>query len=174
MIKISKKNKKGLTLLEIMLAVAIMAITASVFFSLILVVMKSHSNVIATNDMADYAMLCGRAFENTIINAKEVGSGSKSIYVNVDNKLSKNSVALFNLEQYKVIPGDKDKWDVDFKASIGDDGVVKYKVILTDQSTSAVAGINHYTYVYEGSVYCGRAQKITPQAEAEHIEFEEW
>ena len=61
MVKVNK-SKKGLTLLEIMLAIAIMVLTASVFFSLILVVMKSHTNVVAADDMADFALLNARAF----------------------------------------------------------------------------------------------------------------
>ena len=69
------KSRKGFTLLEVVLAIAIMMLTASVFFSLILVVVKSHTNVVAANDMADFAMLNGRAIENAIINSNSQGSG---------------------------------------------------------------------------------------------------
>ncbi|MCQ2467459.1 MAG: prepilin-type N-terminal cleavage/methylation domain-containing protein [Clostridia bacterium] len=145
------KNKKAFTLVEVMLAVAIIALTAGIFFSLILVVMKSHVNVVTTNDCADYALLNARAFENSIINAKTAGSGSSNIQV-VNNKLCKDGNPLFDLDQYKVEPGAKDKWLMTFNYELSENGVCNYTITLADQATY-VEGLNNYTYKYEGSVY---------------------
>lgn len=148
------KNKKAFTLVEVMLAVAIIAMTAGVFFSLILVVMKSHVNVVSTNDCADFAMLNARAFENTVINAKKVGPGGANTVQVVGNKLCKNGAPLFDLDQYKVEPGAKDKWYMEFSYELDENGVCAYTIKLTDSSLgSAVDGVNTYTYVYNGTVY---------------------
>ena len=141
------KNKKAFTLVEVMLAVAIIAMTAGVFFSLILVVMKSHVNVVSTNDCADFAMLNARAFENTVINAKKVGPGGANTVQVVGNKLCKNGAPLFDLDQYKVEPGAKDKWVMEFSYELDENGVCHYTIKLTDSSLgSAVDGVNTYTY----------------------------
>ncbi len=162
--KINKtRSKKGFTLLEVMLAIAIMVMCAGVFFSLVLVVIKSHANVVAANDMADFAMLNARAFENCVINCKEINvkdTGSKLVWVNPKkNQLEKNSVALFNLSQYNVVP-EGDKWKIEFKCKVSADGIIKYVFTLTDQASGGVEGINNYKYVYEGTVYVPRTVKI--------------
>lgn len=148
------KNKKGFTLVEVMLAVAIIAMTAGMFFSLILVVMKSHANVVSANDCADFAMINARAFENSVINAKSVGAGGDNTIQVVGNKLCKNGTPLFNLDQYKVEPGPKDKWVLTFTYDIDTNGYCNYKIGLADSNaTSSVDGLIKYTYVYNGSVY---------------------
>lgn len=171
MVKVNK-SKKGLTLLEIMLAIAIMVLTASVFFSLILVVMKSHTNVVAADDMADFALLNARAFENTVINAKDVGTGSVVISVR-NNKLCKGTAPLFDLEQYKVIPGNKDKWKLEFECTVLGNGIVNYTIKLSDQSGTTVAGLNKYNYVYNGTVYIPHA-KCTPCASSSSFSYNEY
>lgn len=172
MVKVNK-SKKGLTLLEIMLAIAIMVLTASVFFSLILVVMKSHTNVVAADDMADFALLNARAFENTIINAKDVGSGSATISVR-NNKLCKGTTPLFDLEQYKVVPGGKDKWKLEFTCSVNTNGLVNYTIKLSDQATSTVSGLNKYNYIYNGSVYVPHAKSYTAVSSSSTFKFNEY
>lgn len=153
-----KKNKRAFTLVEMMLAVAIIIMTSGVFFSLIITVMKSHTNVAATNDVADFALLNAKAFENTVINAKEVGSGSNKIYVNANNQLSKNGTALFNLNQYKVEPDGNDKWAVDFSYTLDENGLCNYTIKLSDASTITMEGIVKYVYTYKGSVYIPHAK----------------
>ncbi len=146
------KSRKGFTLLEVVLAIAIMMLTASVFFSLILVVVKSHTNVVAANDMADFAMLNGRAIENAIINSKSVGdSGGKTIKVK-GNRVCKGATPLLSMEQYEIIPSN-DKWEisVSFKSDAAT-RTVYYTVTLKDQANK-IDGVNKYTYTYSGSVY---------------------
>lgn len=146
------KNKKAFTLVELMLAVAIIIMTSGIFFSLIIMVMKSHTNVATTNDAADYALLNARAFENTVINAKTVGTGDSSIYVS-HNKLTKDGTPLFDLEQYKIEPDGIDKWNVTFSYELNSKGVCNYTIKLSDASSVSVAGLNKYVYTYNGSVY---------------------
>ena len=158
------KSKKGFTLLEVMLAVAIMAMCAGIFFSLILVVVKSHTNVVAANDMEDYAILNARAFENSIINCQKVNvseTGSKTIRI-FKNKLVKNNSPLFNLQQYNIVPSG-DKWKVEFKCRVSSDGTVDYVFTLTDNA-GAMQGINNYTYTYENTVYVPHCKEINDTA----------
>lgn len=146
------KSRKGFTLLEVVLAIAIMMLTASVFFSLILVVVKSHTNVVAANDMADFAMLNGRAIENAVINSKSIGeSGSKKIKV-TGNRICKGAIPLVSMEQYEIIPSN-DKWEisVSFRSEAAT-RMVYYTITLKDQANK-IDGINKYTYTYSGSVY---------------------
>lgn len=148
------KNKRGFTLVEVMLAVAIIALTIGVFFSLILVVMKSHVNVVTTNDCADFALLNAQAFENTIINAKQVGGkGDHYIAVGTGNKLCMDGSPLFDLDQYKVEPGPKDKWKMAFNYTLDENGLCEYTITLTDNGPSSIPGLNNYVYHYNGSVY---------------------
>ena len=146
-----------------MLAIAIMVMCAGIFFSLILVVIKSHANVVAANDMADFALLNARAFENAVINCKEINStatGAKRVWVNPKkNQLEKNSVALFNLSQYNVVP-EGDKWKIEFKCKVNSNGKINYVFTLTDRATPT-DGLNSYKYVYEGVVYVPRTAAIT-------------
>lgn len=150
------KTKRAFTLVEVMLAVAIIALTAGIFFSLILVVMKSHVNVVTTNDVADFALLNARALENTVVNAKTIGEGSNKISVQ-GNKLCKNGTPLFDLDQYKVEPGDQDKWQMTFNYEINENGLCTYSINLKDNSSTAVEGLNKYNYTYNGSVYVPHA-----------------
>ena len=145
------KTRKGFTLVEVMLAIAIMVMTAGVFFSLIVVVMKSHLNVVNTNDCEDFALLNARAFENAVINAKEVGSGSNVISVS-GNQLCKNGAPLFDLEQYKIEPGHQDKWTVEFEYNLSDKGVCEYTIKLSD-NTGAISNVNNYVYEYNNTFY---------------------
>jgi prepilin-type N-terminal cleavage/methylation domain-containing protein len=153
------KTKKGFTLVEVLLAVAIMVMTAGVFFSLMLVVMKSHSNVVAANDLADYAMLTGRAFENVVINAKNVGKGSNAITAD-GNKLCLNGNPLFELDQYKTFPDGEDKWQMEFTAQVCEGGIVKYTIHLTDSFTQNVEGLANFDYEYNGEVYVPHAKEV--------------
>ena len=45
------KNKKAFTLVEMLLAVAIFIMSIAIFFSVIVLVVKSHNNVSSINDL---------------------------------------------------------------------------------------------------------------------------
>lgn len=172
--KINKNKKRAFTLVEVMLALAIMALTIGVFFSLILVVMKSHSNVVATNDIADFAMLNAMAFENTVINAKTVGTGDKTISVK-GNKLCVGNEPICDLKQYQVNPGPKDKWEMDFKCSISKSGYCEYTITLSDNADyTGISGMaNHKGYTYNGCVYIPHA-KATEVTDSSSFTYSDW
>ena len=161
--KVVKTNsKKAFTLVEVMLALAIMLIAIGVFFATIVLVVRSHTNVSAINDMVDFAMLNARAFENAACNARTVGEGDQEISVNGDGKLALNGTPLFDLTQYQVVPTG-DKWNVDFTCSIKDGGLVEYTITVSDSrsSTETPAGVLHVdSYQHNGAVYVPHPEKV--------------
>lgn len=172
------KNKKAFTLVEMLLAVAIFIMSIAIFFSVIVLVVKSHNNVSSINDLADYAMLNGKAFENTIQNAKKLGSGSNVIDVNASNQLCLNSAPLFNLEQYKTIPdGSQNKWTLSFTYEIKANGVVDYVFTVKDTSIPSMDGLYvENGYDYAGSVYVPhlKATDITVGGGSGSFQFDNW
>ncbi|HOO48860.1 MAG TPA: prepilin-type N-terminal cleavage/methylation domain-containing protein [Saccharofermentans sp.] len=70
----TNKNKKGFTLVEVMLALAIMMITVGAFYGLIISVQQAHVDVYNYNDAADYASLNAQAIENVVLSSDYIGS----------------------------------------------------------------------------------------------------
>ena len=156
------KNKKAFTLVEMLLAVAIFIMSIAIFFSVIVLVVKSHNNVSSINDLADYAMLNGKAFENTIQNAKKLGSGSNVIDVNAS----------------KTIPdGSQNKWTLSFTYDIKANGVVDYVFTVKDTSIPSMDGLYvENGYDYAGSVYVPhlKATDITVGGGSGSFQFDNW
>ena len=172
------KNKKAFTLVEMLLALAILLMSVAIFFSVIVLVVKSHNNVASINDLADYAMLNGKAFENTIQNAKTLNKGSNVIDINSDNQLCLNGSPLFNLEQYKTIPdGTKNKWTLSFTYTVNATGVVDYVFTVKDAVTPSMDGLYvENGYNYAGSVYVPHleAKNIAAGGGANSFSFDSW
>ena len=170
------KNKKGLTLIETVLALAIFIMSIAIFFSVIILVVKSHNNVSSINDLADYAMLNGKAFENTVQNAKALGTGSRVISVNADNQLCLDGAPLFDLEQYKTIPdGAQNKWTLSFTYDVKANGVVDYVFTVKDTAATSLEGMYvENGYDYAGSVYCPhlKAANITVGGGSDTFSFD--
>ncbi|MBO4927831.1 MAG: type II secretion system protein [Clostridiales bacterium] len=81
--KVLNKNnralKKGFTLIEMVLALAIMAIMCTYVVSTFKVVNYSHLKVVTVNNMHDYASLNLQAAQNVIQNAKSISKSSGKI-----------------------------------------------------------------------------------------------
>ena len=63
----TKANKKGFTLLEMMLSIAIIVLVSGLFVSLILATKDSYYRTYNRNDSTDYAALYSQALENQIL-----------------------------------------------------------------------------------------------------------
>lgn len=63
----AKANKKGFTLLEMMLSIAIIVLVSGLFVSLILATKDSYYRTYNRNDSTDYAALYSQALENQIL-----------------------------------------------------------------------------------------------------------
>ena len=131
--KISKKNKKGFTLLELMLSIAIIAMISGLFVVLIVSIKDSYMTVYNQNDSADYAMLFARGFEQAFYRYVNYDVAKGSYVYEVKNSLLYcNSTGVFPTAQNKTKEG-KTKWDIYMGFQWDSDtNVVKYKVNLVD------------------------------------------
>lgn len=80
--KIAKSSKKGFTLLEMMLAIAIILLISGLFVSLIVAVKDSFYRVYNDDDSTDYAALYAQALENQAIYDYQNNNGN-SYHINM-------------------------------------------------------------------------------------------
>lgn len=114
--KNSNKRRKGFTLLEMVLVLAIMVIMSVYLVSTFKIVNFSHLKVSKVNDMHDYASLSLQAISNKLCNATSISSGSKlksdGTYIvdSAGNKLLSGFDMLYNYAttiKFKTDPGSK-------------------------------------------------------------------
>lgn len=173
--KISK-TKRGFTLVEVMLALAIMIITIGVFYSVIIMVAKSHNNVASINDAADYAMLNARAFENAVINAKEVGSSGTHKVDSNGSVICMDGAPLFSLQQYQTIPDGVNKWTLEFRYENSANGRVQYWITVksTKSAADTMEDMVHVgDYTLHGTVYIPHPEKCEAGGGTEFY-FSDW
>ncbi len=131
-----KKNKKGFTLVELMLAIALIALISTLFISLMVAIKESYQRTYNANDATDYAQLYAQAIENVILKdtQRNVASGSTFVYqVNgTDSTLMVNGTPIFQLEQMT-----------------NRDGVVKWNIYIDKNNTyfEEDSGIFHYKFI---------------------------
>lgn len=152
--KCSKSNKKGFTLVEMMLAIAIMMLVSAFFITMLWSIINGHSYVAYENDLADFAALNAQALENELLKATSIGSGSH--YLQVDGLvLAKDGSKLFNVNEYQgKADGEVLKYDLTATFSVDADlGVVTY--IFWYQGSTGLE------QVYRGSVYIPTAKNVS-------------
>ena len=110
-----KKNKKGFTLVELMLAIALIVLISSLFISLMVAIKESYQRTYNANDATDYAQLYAQAIENVILQdtQRNVASGSTFVYQvsSSDSTLMVNGTPIFQLEQMTNRDGAV-KWNI--------------------------------------------------------------
>lgn len=74
--KMIKKNRKGFTLVELMLSLAIICLLGGVIVSICMAISNSFTTTYNIDDSADYAMLYAKGFENSFL-ANTQKSGHK-------------------------------------------------------------------------------------------------
>jgi len=130
--KIAKKmtKRRGFTLIEILLVLAIMVMFISIIFSTFYLVNASHANVVVINDARDFAALNMEAISKLVVNAEYVVLSSDSntnkigytnIYYNIDAGPTYNDLYIkntgvvgspvFSYADYKV-SGGGNKWRI--------------------------------------------------------------
>lgn len=156
--------RSGFTLLEIVLAMAILLIFLSVIYSTFYLVNASHARVAVINDAKDFAALNMQAIENLTTNANSIiinndpvpttfeagEAGFTVIYFKTDGTLYyyKDGTAAplpaFNLSQYTIKGGTQNKWSVHATFSNpSKTGIVTVKLDIIDNSTGT--GSVYYT-----------------------------
>lgn len=160
--KPNNKKTKGFTLLELVLAMAIMLIVVPFIFGTFYIINVSHANVTLINDAKDYAALNGRAIENILINAQAVTVSSSSspaagysvLSFNTDGTMLLNGTAPFTYDHYKVEDGTQ-KWllAVTFTLEPGTK-TINYTIQVKDNSKAG----KPVKYTLNSSVYLPSAQ----------------
>lgn len=149
--KCFSKNKKAFTLLEMMISIAIMCLTAAAFFSLILTTRQAHLKVYDVNEACTYATLNAHALENTILNYDTFGisaSGGSTHRISTDSTfitLDGTQVFSYDIKNQSGV----DKWRMTLSVSMdpSDSEVVNYVITAYSNITGDVV------YTYTGSVW---------------------
>ncbi len=164
-----RKDKKGFTLVEMILALAIICLLGTVIAGVCAQISSSFSTTYSIDDSADYAMLYARGFENSFLaNTQGGGSAGKvwKWYVN-DPKDGKSSVPTLRV----ITPDGVDsavfepkfigntttsyKWSVRmFYKYDATNHVVKYRMFLKDNFSKT-----HYIYMYDGDFWIPRFEE---------------
>ena len=111
------KSKKGFTLLEVMLSVAIIAIIGGLYVTMLLSVHESHNTIYNIDNSTDYAMLYAKAIENNVLGTVQDENPANATWM-VDPSqnclITKNGKPIFTLKQNQVgaAGARKNKWNV--------------------------------------------------------------
>lgn len=126
MCKITKNmtKRRGFTLIEILLVLAIMMMFVGFVFSTFYLVNSSHANVVVINDAKDFAALNMQAISKLVVNADHIILSDNpsnndlqyNIYYNINELYLRENAGgtsskVFEYEQYKVTGG-ADKWQI--------------------------------------------------------------
>ena len=111
------KSKKGFTLLEVMLSIAIIAIIGGLYVTMLISVNESHNTIYNLDNSTDYAMLYAKAIENNVLGTvQEEGATSSTWMVDPAQNylITKDGTPIFTLKQNQVTSGGvrKNKWNV--------------------------------------------------------------
>lgn len=150
-------NKRGFTLVEMMLALAIIVVIGWTTVALMMATKDSFMTTYNTNDSSDYAVLYADGFENAYLRHTQEPSDTV-IYVDKNHSIMKdNGVAVFapsQMQTKNVNNGNiVDKWEIRmyFKYDNTDGKqIVNYKIFVVD---------NYYSPTYrvmciqEGAVW---------------------
>ena len=167
--RVSKKSsRKGFTLLEMVLVLAIICMMSFYLFSTFKVVNYSHLKVAVVNDMHDFASLNLQAISNALCNSTSVSAGSNIKVDGSGDFVALNSDNILpGFVQYHV-GGVQAKWGVALKiTTYPESRVVRVAIELTDraQPSSGVA------YRDEVFVYCPGCVEMEELDDAASIGF---
>lgn len=161
--KRQNKNKKGFTLVEMILSLAIIVIIGGVIAGICVSISDSFSTTYNIDDSTDYAILYANGFENSFLKETQGttgSSGDKFIWtvtpiggipkLTVTDKNS-NSTAIFEPNFISTHSGDS-KWDIRmFYKFDTTTKCVSYKIFVKDNYART-----DYVYTYEGSFWVPR------------------
>ena len=122
------KSKKGFTLLEMMLSIAIVTIVSGCLVSLMIGIKDSYINTYNSDDSTDYAMLFAQGLENSVLATVQDHDGHPvsdatwkvGLVTGGDGAkhtvLLRNGTAVFDMKQMSVTPKGSatpvDKWTI--------------------------------------------------------------
>ncbi len=160
--KMINKNRKGFTLVEMMLSLAIIMLIGGVVVSLVVSISNSFTTTYNIDDSADYAMLYAKGFENSFLanSQKPFASGSECYWEVKPNagvptlrvKTPENSDEVSVFDPQFLGSSSNPKWNIMmfYKWDAATE-CVYYRVLLKDNLNAT-----DYTYMYEGSFWVPR------------------
>ena len=151
------KSKKGFTLLEVMLSVAIIAIIGGLYVTMLLSVHESHNTIYNIDNSTDYAMLYAKAIENNVLGTVQDENPANATWM-VDPSqnclITKNGKPIFTLKQNQVgaAGARKNKWNVTMTFDVDSQKLdaqtynytVKYEITVIDNFYNPGRETAHY------------------------------
>ncbi|MBN1892556.1 MAG: hypothetical protein JW780_07225 [Clostridiales bacterium] len=148
--KIARKtnsSRKAFTLIEIILAVAIMIIIIPMIYGTFYLIQVSHARVVVMNDARDFASLNAMAIDNILANTSAatasdsgVGGYAAALYVDSSSGVlfvqqgSGAAVPAFDYPQYNLADG-KQKWKLDITFQVNSSSqTVDYVIEVLDNA----------------------------------------
>ena len=137
---VKKGSKKGFTLVELMLSIAIICLISGLFVALIFAVKDSWYRVYNDNDATDYAALYAQALENQIMRDAQINHSKVIVYrIDYPDSVFKRGEyggtlsPMFDLSQMHnkdgdckwVVYLDKCNWDAD-------NYILDYEIVVVD------------------------------------------
>ncbi len=155
-----RKNKRAFTLVELMLAIAIIALISSLFLSLMIAIKDSYYRVYNANDSTDYAQLYAQALENMVLRdtQRNIAAGTTVTYMiePSESTFMVNGTAAFTLEQMRNNSGDV-KWNIylDKDETYFDEssGLFHYRFVFVDGYNYEYGNPGTVQLVYEGTFW---------------------
>jgi prepilin-type N-terminal cleavage/methylation domain-containing protein len=160
------KNRRGFTLVEMMLSLAIIAIIFGLTTALMVSISDSFTMTYNLNDASDYAVLYGYGIENSVLSQVSKGAASEwyvGTYTPTDGSPSQDSIlickssgeeAVFLPHQMKTKEVNTgltvDKWIIKMYFKTESGGLVKYCVLVYDNYCNPTKPL---MYKYEGSFW---------------------
>ena len=143
----SFSSQKAFTLIEIILAVAIMIIIIPMIYGTFYLVQVSHARVVVLNDARDFASLNAMAIDNILANTSAaiasdsgVGGYAAALYVDSTSGVlfvqqgSGAAVPAFDYPQYNLADG-KQKWKLDITFQVNSSSqTVDYVIEVLDNA----------------------------------------
>lgn len=144
MIKINKNtNKRAFTLLELVLAIAIIVLVSSVFLSLVISIRDSYKKVYNNNDSTDYAALYSQAIENYSLKFCQ-GAYNNDIFIYV----SDNANLAIDKDAIKKSTNPSDHLFYSEPAQLKDtNGQNKWLIFIDKDSIKYSNGVLSYTLI---------------------------
>ena len=169
--RIKHKNKRGFTLLEMMLSVAIINIVSGCLWTLIVAIKDSYISTYNSDDSCDYAMLYAQGLENSVLAATQqknvyakndtiswrvgTNSGNVSLLKTLTHAGSSSTTPVFTMTMNKVYSlrqdgshANVDKWIVKLTYEL-EGSYIKYHITVTDNYYDP----GHVKCVYDGGFW---------------------
>jgi len=156
------KNKKGFTLVEMLLALAIICLIGGVIAGICVSISNSFLTTYKIDDSADYALLYSKGFENSFL-ANTQGAGSSNDewtwYVDQSGNISElkmedpeDKINTVFHPQFMGGASGGAKWDVYmFFKFDSDKNVVNYRIFMKDNAVDT-----SFIYTYDGNFWVPR------------------